>query len=187
MSPPPPLPSSPLPPLPRPPWQMSNTATLSTSYGVPLMVYVSVTNTSGAVVVRNATQRLTAVVGTAGGDVIKILGRNFGALLSKINVTWDGVPLEQGLVDLVAPHYELSVKSLPGASIGGGVGECSRLLFVSIVCSPLGRRFMRWCARRAIHAVLKQRSMLPHPLLRDVTDVCSSMPPPLSRPLCMCR
>jgi hypothetical protein len=141
---------------------MSNTATLSTSYGVPLMVYVSVTNTSGAVVVRNATQRLTAVVGTAGGDVIKILGRNFGALLSKINVTWDGVPLEQGLEGSgVAPLRAVCEIAARCVDWGGGAVECSRLLFVSIVCSPLGRLFMRWCARRAVRAVVKRRSTLP--------------------------
>ena len=94
--------------------QISNTATLSTSYGVPLMVYVSVTNATGSTRVYNSSQRLTAVVGTSGGDVIHILGRNFGPLASKINVTWDGLPVSRA--DLVSPHYELDVYSLPGES-----------------------------------------------------------------------
>ena len=47
-------------------------------------------------------------------DVIHILGRNFGPLASKINVTWDGLPVSRA--DLVSPHYELDVYSLPGES-----------------------------------------------------------------------
>ena len=86
--------------------QSSQVSVQSTSYGLPVVL-----NVTSPVLVQGR-----YVVPTAGGAVVTVSGRNFGADVREIAVHWNGLAVPSESLILSTPHYELQFTSLSGKS-----------------------------------------------------------------------